>query len=483
MPNSTNSNARPNVLWICTDQQRYDTLGCYGNDAVRTPNIDRLAGRGVRFDRCFSQSPVCTPSRASFLTGRYPRTTRCRQNGQAMPADEVLVTKLLADAGYTCGLSGKLHIAPCNPSVCPSVEPRIADGYSLFHWSHHPMPDWPTNEYLRWLHEKGARFETPKLNGSRYVEHGMPAELNQTTWCAQMAINFIEASAGFDTPWLFSVNMFDPHHPFDPPADYIQRYLDKLEDVPLPNYVLGELADKPEFQRRDHLGAYDRPGWFAYPDMAPDDHRLIRAAYWAMCDLIDEQVGRMLDALERTGQLDNTLVIFTSDHGEMLGDHGIYLKGAYFYEPAIRVPLIVAGPGVAQGQTSDALVELMDLAPTLLDAVGEPRHPGMQARSLWPLLTSQSDLNSHRDDVYCEYYNPHTFKRAQMTMVRTDRHKIAVCHGLRTGELYDLVADPNETRNLWNDAEYAGVKAEMIERVMDRMAWTVDPLPERTAFW
>jgi arylsulfatase len=474
---------RPNVIWICTDQQRYDTLGCYGNEAVRTPNVDQLASRGVQFNRCFSQSPVCTPSRASFLTGRYPRTTRCRQNGQAMPADEVLVTKLLADAGYTCGLAGKLHISPCNPSVCPSVEPRIADGYSMFHWSHHPMPDWPTNEYLRWLHEKGARYATPKLEGSRYVERGMPAELHQTTWCAQMAINFIEASAGFDTPWLFSVNMFDPHHPFDPPAEYIERYLVKLEDVPLPNYVPGELDDKPEFQRRDHLGAYDRPGWFAYSDMSPDDHRLIRAAYWAMCDLIDEQVGRLLDALERTGQLDNTLVVFTSDHGEMLGDHGIYLKGAYFYEPAIRVPLIVAGPGVASGVTSDALVELMDLAPTLLDAAGEPRYPGMQAKSLWPLLTGRADPASHRDDVYCEYYNPHTYKHAQITMVRTDRHKIAVCHGLHTGELYDLVADPNETRNLWGDPDYADVKAAMIERVMDRMAWTVDPLPERVAFW
>ena len=133
------SERQPNILWICTDQQRWDTLGCYGNSFVRTPNIDALAAGGALFERCFSQSPVCTPSRASFLTGRYPRTTRCRQNGQDIPEDEVLVTKLLADAGYRCGLSGKLHLSPCNPSHCTTTERRIDDGYTDadFHWSHH----------------------------------------------------------------------------------------------------------------------------------------------------------------------------------------------------------------------------------------------------------------------------------------------------------------------------------------------------------
>ena len=151
------SNHRPNVLWICTDQQRHDTLGCQGNDFVRTPHLDRLAAGGMRFTRAFSQSPVCTPSRASFLTGRYPRTTRCRQNGQSIPEDEVLVTRLLADAGYTCGLAGKLHLSPCHPEVTHGSERRIADGYDEFHWSHHPSPDdWPTNEYFHWLRERGT---------------------------------------------------------------------------------------------------------------------------------------------------------------------------------------------------------------------------------------------------------------------------------------------------------------------------------------
>jgi arylsulfatase A-like enzyme len=138
--------SRPNILWICTDQQRFDTLGCYGNRFVNTPNIDALSQQGVLFEQVFSQSPVCTPSRASMLTGRYPSTARCRQNGASIPADEVLITRLLSDAGYICGLSGKLHLSVCNPKASPGTERRINDGYDEFHWSHHPNPDWPTNE-------------------------------------------------------------------------------------------------------------------------------------------------------------------------------------------------------------------------------------------------------------------------------------------------------------------------------------------------
>lgn len=478
---------RPNVLWICTDQQRFDTLGCYGNQFVRTPNLDRLAERGVLFERAYTQSPVCTPSRSSFLTGRYPRTTRCRQNGQSIPADELLVTRMLADAGYTCGLSGKLHTSTCNPRACAGTERRIDDGYDEFHWSHHPAPDWPTNEYIHWLRETGVEYGTSAFNGSRYVQAGMPAEHHQTTWCAQKAVNFIEAHASLERPWLFSFNCFDPHHAFDPPAEYLERYLERLDDIPAPNYVPGELDDKPLFQQIDHGGAYGGGRSFAYDDMSNDDHRLVRAAYWAMIDLIDDQVGRMLEALERTGQSEDTIVIFASDHGEMLGDHGIYLKGPHFYEPAVRVPLIISCPGAVDGgRQTPAIVELVDLPQTLLDAIGLPHHDGMQGLSLWPLLTGEAPLEEHRDDAYCEYYNALTSHRepaAHLTMVRTDQHKLVAVHGRDGGELYDLETDPTETHNLWSDAGHQDVKAEMLERLCDRLAWTVDPLPPREGPW
>jgi arylsulfatase A-like enzyme len=483
----------PNILWICADQQRFDTLGCTGNGFVQTPHLDGLAASGTLFERCYSQSPVCTPSRASFLTGRYPRTTRCRQNGQSIPTDEVLVTRLLADAGYTCGLAGKLHLSACHPAACPAMERRINDGYHEFHWSHHPSPDWPTDDYNHWLRERGARFERRAFRGSKHVQVSVPAELHQTTWCVEKAIRFIEgnATAKAQRPWLFSINFFDPHHPFDPPEEYLQRYLDRVDAIPLPNYIAGELEKKPLFQRIDHEGAYGRRAGFAYDAMTPADHRLVRAAYWAMVDLIDAQVGRLLAALEATGQRDDTLVIFMSDHGEMLGDHGIYLKGPYFYEPAVHVPLLLALPRSATGEQqpvprSRALVELVDLAPTLLDAAGLPRHPGMQGRSLWPLLRGEAAPETHRTDIYCEYYNAtpvHANPQGHATMVRTDHHKLVVVHGVEPdpvcGELYDLEQDPGETCNRWDDPALLPTRCDLLRRLCDRMAWTVDPLPER----
>jgi len=489
---------RPNILWICSDQQRFDTLGCYGNACVRTPALDRLAAEGVLLERCFSQSPVCTPSRANFLTGRYPVTTRLRQNGQNCPPDVRTLPRMLADVGYVCGLSGKLHLSACDRRFLlgekwwqrPAAEhfmgseQRIDDGYTEFHWDHGPAHQHPASSYTRWLREKSVAYRTPVRDDCRYVQHGMASEHHQTTFCIEKAIGFVEAHAGQPYPWLFSVNMFDPHHAFDPPDDYLRPYLDRLDEIPLPAYVEGELADKPIFQRLNHHGAYNaKNGQFDWADMTADEHRMVRAAYWAMCDHIDAQVGRLLEALERTGQRDNTIVIYMSDHGEMLGDHGIYLKGPFFYDCAIGVPLIVRWPGrIEPGRRSAALVELTDVAVTLLDALSLPADEAMQGRSLWPLLAGDAPPDRFRDDVYCEYYNAmcsHTDPKAFMTMVRTDRHKIAVAHGQGEGELYDLEADPGEHRNLWSDPDHAEVKTQMLIRLCDRMAATADPLPRR----
>jgi arylsulfatase A-like enzyme len=480
--------SRPNILWICSDQQRYDTLGCYGNGFVRTPNIDRLAAQGVVFESAYSQSPVCTPSRASFLTGRYPRTTRDRQNGQGIPEDEILVTKMLRDAGYTCGLSGKLHLSPCHPTACAQMERHIDDGYTVFHWSHHSGGGWGDhNEYHMWLHGRGLEFETPRRRDCRFVHHGMNEEHHQTTWCVDRAVEFIQERSTSGHPWLFSVNMFDPHHSFDPPDSYLERYLDRLEDIPLPAYEEGELASKTVWQRIDHKGAYGGRG-MGFDDMTERDHRIVRAAYWAMCDLIDVQVGRLMNVLEHTGQRENTIVIYTSDHGEMLGDHGIYLKGPYMYEPAIHVPLIMSYPRAWQsGVRSNALTELVDLPQTLLDAVGVPHNLGMQGVSLSGLLTGEEDASRHRDDVYCEFYNSN-FEydpKAYLTMVRTTDCKIVASHrgDVDTGELYDLRNDPTEIHNLWNEPSALHMKARMLKRLVDRMAWTADPLPIRESHW
>ena len=473
---------RPNILWICTDQQRYDTIACMGNPHIRTPNLDRLAAEGVAFSHAFTQSPVCTPSRACFLTGRYPRTTRTRQNGQNIPADEVLVTKMLADQGYDCGLSGKLHVSAAQGRV----EQRIDDGYRVFHWSHHPNPDWAENAYIHWLEAKGHKWDDlyhrPKDSAHAYP--GVPAALHQSTWCFEKSIEFISEER--DCPWLFSINCFDPHHPFDPPPEYLERY--DPDALPDPNYTPGELDAKPCFQQIDHAGAYGGHG-MAIDKLTPRQRREVIAAYYAMIEQIDDQVGRILKALDDTGQRDNTIVVFHSDHGEMLGDHGIYLKGPHTYDCAVRVPLILSWPGHFQsGLVSDALVELVDLTPTLLDAIGMPKPERVQGDSFLNICRGVADPHDHKDYVYTEYYNALTgFKwhdpRPYVTMIRTRTHKLAVQHTLDVGELYDLEADPAETHNLWDSPDHQAVKVDLMKHVADACAFTTDPMPARVAGW
>lgn len=486
-----------NILWICTDQQRYDTLGCYGNKYVKTPNIDRLAAMGMRFDRAYCQSPVCAPSRASFLTGRYPRTCRLRQNGQDIPSDELLIPKVLADNGYMCGLSGKLHISACNQAACKVMEPRVNDGYHYFRWSHHPgsinsRNNWPMNDYTMWLTSKGVKYETGAREDCKYVQTGMPEQYHQSTWCTDKALECMESARSYDTPWMFSINYYDPHHSFDPPKEYLDRYMDILDEIPLPNYISGELAKKPVFQQKDHGGAYDSPGNFSFAGMTDYDHRMLKAAYWAMVDLIDVQVGRLLNYLEESNQLNDTLIIFTSDHGENLGDHGMYLKGPYFYENNVRVPLIFAMPDtIPTGAVSGALVELVDIAPTLCDAAGLNIPPGVQGKSLWQMLTGKASDSFHRESVYCEYYNSNIKHRdplAFATMVCDGRYKLVRIHDKNheqkiIGELYDLQAQPPERENLYGNPDYSQVQTRMLELLCDRMAETCDPLPVRRSCW
>ncbi len=465
---------KPNILWLCTDQQRYDTIRALGNSLVNTPNIDRLISEGVTFTRAYCQSPVCTPSRASFLTGRYPRTTRCRQNGQAMPPDEQLISKILADNGYTCGLAGKLHLASCSDH---KVETRIDDGYSTFHWSHHPQPDWPENAYTQWLASKGKTWEELYTGpGTDYLKEGIPTEYHQTTWCAEMTIDFIQENKG--KPWMFSFNCFAPHHPFDPPKEFLEKY--NPDEMPLPKYREGELDNKPTFQQLDHEWAHNTPGYFHVTGMRDQDKREVTAAYLAMCEHIDQQVGRIIDALDESGQRDNTIVIFMSDHGEMLGDHGIYLKGPHFYEEALRVPLTIRWPGhFKPDHRVEGLVELTDLAPTLLECAGIDVPNRMQGRSLREHLNGDANPSHFRDFVFSEYYNSWTHEDGYGTMLRTETEKIVVYHGTKDGELYDLENDPDEFENLWDSPNHQELKLHLMKQCFDASVFTMDPDPPR----
>jgi len=466
---------KPNILWICTDQQRFDTINALGNERINTPCIDNLVENGVSFTEAYCQSPVCSPSRASFLTGRYPRTTRCRQNGQTIPADERLLPRIFKDHGYHCGLAGKLHLSSCSDG---KVEERIDDGYDVFHWSHHPQPDWPENAYTQWLTKHGVTWD--ELNQAPQVDHvqpGPPEKYHQTTWCAEMAIDFIKENT--HRPWMFTVNMFDPHHPFDPPQEYLDRY--DPADMPLPKRRDGELDTKPIYQQLDHKWAHNTPNGMRVDNITPEQSQRITAAYYAMVELIDTQVGRMMQALKESGQLDNTIVIFMSDHGEMLGDHGLYLKGPHFYDEAVHVPLVFYAPDrIKQNLRSSALVELIDLAPTLCDLAGISKEPQFQGKSLAPILKGNANPQHHRDSVYCEYTNSWTHHRSYGTMLRTRDYKLVTYHGIDEGELYDYQRDGDfEFDNRWHDEDYQTIKLDLLKQAFDASVLTMDPLPER----
>lgn len=503
------ANTRPNVLLFVTDQQRYDTLGCYGNPYVDTPNLDKFAKSGILFNRAYCQTPICTPSRASFLTGRYPRTTRCRQNGQLIPADERLVSKALTENGYYCSLVGKLHLGPCAPKACPIMEERIDDGFTEFHWSHNPsgignngLPEsggtyWTGNEYSHWLFKRGAAYVSHNYDEKGYVKVGMDEENHATTWCADKVIDWIRYSAAekkaigkASPPWFYNANIFDPHHAFDPPKRLLEKYLARLDKLPLPRFMQGEWDQKTVFQKLDHKNAYNMDYFkdhFQFDNMNDYEHKLIKAAYYAMIELIDIQFGRIIQALEETDTLKDTLIIFTSDHGEMLGDHGIYLKGPYFYEQMSHIPLIISWKDhLPEGVVLDSLVELTDLVPTIEEYCLGYVEPGVQGKSLAALMEGEIGPDEHRDSVYCEYYNAmpwHQSPKAFGTMVYDGRYKLSRYHSSDEGELYDLQEDPDEFVNLWDDPRYSQIKMRLLVLLSDRMAQTVDPLPVRLDKW
>ena len=474
---------RPNILWITTDQQRYDTVHALGNDAINTPNLDRLCREGTAFARTYCQSPICTPSRASFLTGLYPSTVHANINGNAhFPEGERfrLITQRLAETGYTCGLSGKLHIA----SAWNGVEERVKDGYRVFRHSQSATQGHNnSNEYHQWLEEIGkldevldfSDYDEDRRLGARYREN-VPAELHQTTWCADRAIEFM--TSAHDSPWLMSVNIFDPHPPYDAPRDYADRY--NPDDLPEVPFAESDLAHNERLST--HMFQHDaiRPG---------KSQKAQLASYYGMIELIDENVGRMIDALEQTGQRENTLVIFTSDHGDLLGDHGLCQKGCRFYEGAVRVPLIVSWPGqVQEGAVHECLVELNDLAPTIAEYANIDLD-WTHGRSLAPLLSGKAPDFQPHDYVRCEYYDtlnmqaphgdPALHVPSYATMYRTNRYKLNVYHGNTYGELFDMEADPQELNNLWEDAAFQELKFKMLKESFDASIVITDPGPER----
>jgi arylsulfatase A-like enzyme len=486
---------RLNILLIMCDQLRLDALGCYGNTVVETPNIDALAREGVRFDNMFAAYPVCAPNRASIVTGRYPSVHRLRTNGQRLPLSELTLMEILRREGYATYGAGKMHFGPQwawpadgspikdpDPSTAISPQPG-KDAYPWYGFHRAALTeDHRMGPYGDYLTERGYNV-WDELHSASYpqsatVRSPFPEEHHQTTWITDRAIEFLDEHPA-DRPFFLWVSYVHPHHPFNPPAPYDTMYDPAV--MPLPQWDAGEIERWPEaYQKKFYArsGSHEAVGLCDFQDR---DWQRIKAYYYGMISQIDANVGRLLEVLRTRGALDNTLVVFTTDHGENLGDHRLLFKGTT-YDCVTRVPFVVCPgsgslPGKAEpGSRRDQLCSSIDVLPTLLDLLGvaQPDPSPIQGQSLAPALI---DANHRlRESVLIENGG---IRRS----VRT-RDALLTWHGPDTrGELYDLSADPECFVNLWDEPSAAELRLELLHTLIQLMAENVDPLPIKEGPW
>ena len=490
---------QPNIMMLCTDQQRFDTLGCYGTAHAHTPSLDRLAEQGALFEQCYVQNTICSPSRASLFTGMYARNHGLWANGVALPGHRKMFTRALADTGYDCGMIGKQHLSACEGW---QTETRNDDGYRLYEWAHDPIHRSPQNAYLKWLKRKFPKLYTkifPNEGDPSEAEAGnearsatpmnmVPMEAHFSHWVAETAIDFIrDDKRKEEQPFFLIANFFDPHHPFGAPNAF--RELIDADAIPPAVRVDGELETKPDVQAAYSKASYGgaAPG---FQDYSPEEIREIRAAYAAMVAMIDLEVCRILDTLEAAGKVDDTLVVFTSDHGEMLGDHDILLKGPMMYDCVTRVPLLMRWPGqIPAGKRVKEIVQWIDLTATYIDVAGAAGFTSCQGSSLIPLL--QGKKADWRDWALCEYRDSghQANPPVHTTMLRYANYKLVIWHGKpatdRTtdGELYDLDDDPNELVNLYHDPAHRDLREKLKDQLLNVLDQTEDRSQIRMSNW
>lgn len=441
---------RPNILFIMDDQHRFDYLGVAGASFLNTPNIDRLALQGIHFTQCTTNCAVCAPSRIALASGYQPSRLGSVGNDSFLPQDVTTYYQRLRQAGYRVGCVGKLDLAKPDKYNGRHGDRPCAYGWGFTHpvecegKMHAGMNDTPQGPYGFWLEEQGlydtfradykARGDRGWIKGASH-DSPLPTEAFEDAYIGRRSVEWID-NIPDDFPWHLFVSFVGPHDPFDPPTEYADRY----RDMPMPAAIEDPMDGKPEWVKKRQL------------QMSAEEITETRRQYCAAIELIDDQIGQIIDALERRGMLDNTYIIFSSDHGEMLGDHGLYTKSLP-YEPALHVPLIVSGPGIQGQQTSDALIELIDINPTICALAGLSPQPGIDARSFDRILSG--DVQIHRSETVSAIRN--------FRLIRTQDHKL-VEHYNDQIELYDLKHDREELNNI------ADAHPDLVQNLRRRLA-------------
>ena len=454
----------PDIIFIVTDQQRYDTIAALGASHMETPNIDRLAPTGVSFNHRHLTAPSRVPCRASLFTGYYPHTNGVLANGQ--PWSKTWVSDL-ADAGYHCVNIGKMHTIPYDAKA------GFHERYVVENKDRYLEGRWFFDEWDKALATHGLK----KQQREEYRKRGDYRDrLGAFTWDLEPKLqsdNFIGETTCWwletkpvEKPLFLVVGFPGPHPPYDPTPEIAEKYMAK--DVPVPNVSDAELADLvgPWLAKRKHDVEVDHDSVAWKLDPTPEELHRMRAYYYANVEMIDTQVGHILDALEARGNMDNTIVVFTSDHGDNLGDHGLIQKWAP-YEEVTRVPLIVSAPGRFEGgREVEAMVQFFDLAPTILEWAGVTPNPTFEAISLNPALEGSEFAG--RDHVFCEQAGDVNMTGASyLTMVRSRTHKLVHFRGIDEGQLFDLTSEAGETKNLWDDPASADIKQSLLQQMLE----------------
>jgi arylsulfatase len=465
---------RPNIILIMTDQQRADTIGALGAPWMQTPHLDRLATEGAAFTECFVTSPVCVGARASLFTGKYPHGCQVFSNFQ--PWQPTWVGSL-ADHGYHCVNIGKMHI---NPYDAPGgfhqrlfVENKDRPLF-LEERDRALYDEWDKALRARKL-VKPTRYNRHAADPEGYkqalgaFEWDLDADMHPDNFIGDTVCWWLEDRKNED-PLFLQIGFPGPHPPYDPLPEALAAYADV--ELPLPTVSEAELRAQPlaQQQLRDNMIAFNFDSIAWRRDATPADYLRLRRHYAANVSMIDQQVGRILQTLDQRGYLDNALVIFTSDHADALGDHG-HIQKWTMYDTVVRVPLLFWSKNLPlKAGTRDELVQLFDVAPTILQAAGLPVPGDFEARTLWGSITGDP-AHQPRDAVYAELARDHIQTGSEFILMRRDRRwKIVLYLDDAYGELYDLEADPGETRNLWNDEAVRGTRDDLRSGCMSWLA-------------
>lgn len=521
---------RPNFLVISTDQQRADHLGCYGAKVLKTPNIDALASRGIRFERAHVASPVCMPNRASLITGRMPSLHGLRHNGLNLSLDSATIGDILQADGWATALVGKAHFQqftrnpspilarrthvpnPHFPEARISADTRYDQEVSQY-WRDDPCHDlvYPyygfesvdltvehgdlvEGHYSRWLAERHP--EPDSLRGPENALEGdpraapqswrtaVPEELYSTRYIEERTIDRLnEFARQRDTPFFLWASFNDPHHPFTPPGRYWNMYDPDEVDLPV-SFALGERADWPSRlgkMRRDGLASLTGTAAIAVDEA---ELRAAVALTYGMITMIDDAVGAILRELGNLGLEEDTIVIFLSDHGDLMGEFGLLFKGPFHYQALIRIPLIWA-----DGRSRGALhhcgyVSTIDIAASIIHAAGIIPFNGMQGR---PFVDDDGAPVTSRECVLVEdevqTRLPGHELRGRVRTLLADGWRLTIYDGIEPGYLYNLNDDPNEVDNLWDEPSAQLVRSKMMERLVREMIAhsETSPLPEYAA--